>query len=342
MLDGSCCPASLEVSISDRRGLAVGCNLRVMYSLIIPVYKNQETILPLLSTVEDINVALGHTLEAIFVVDGSPDASYGRLRQQLPGRRFSAQLIALSRNFGSFSAIRTGLSLGHGPYFAVMTADLQEPPQLILDFFAALREGDVDVVVGTRVKRDDPALIKLSSGLFWGIYRRLVDHEMPTSGVDVFGCNATVRDTLVSLGEANTSLIGLLFWLGFRRRLISYNRVCRPIGRSGWTFAKRVRYALDTLFSFTDLPIMLLTIMGAAGIGITALIVSIMLAVWLAVGILASGYAWIIVSMLLSTSVILFALGLIGGYMWRAFENTKERPTSVVMHREIFHQVVEE
>ena len=105
------------------------------YSLIIPVYRNEETIPALLDAVAGLAVALAGRMEAVFVVDGSPDRSYDLLVEGLGTRAFPAEVVQHSRNFGSFAAIRTGLAVGQGPFFAVMAADLQEPPELILDFF---------------------------------------------------------------------------------------------------------------------------------------------------------------------------------------------------------------
>src|SRR4051794_20139868 len=102
-----------------------------MYSLVIPVYKNEGTIEPLVAVLEDLHEQLESKLQVVFVVDGSPDRSHERLQQLLPKARFSAELVCLSRNFCSFAAIRMGLTVARGPYFAVMAADLQEPPQLI-------------------------------------------------------------------------------------------------------------------------------------------------------------------------------------------------------------------
>jgi len=101
-----------------------------MYSLIIPIYKNEESIRELLKTIGKLNIKLDGKLEAVFVIDGSPDQSFTILNELLPQQKFTSQLILLSRNFGSFTAVRAGLAEGRGPFFAVMAADLQEPPEL--------------------------------------------------------------------------------------------------------------------------------------------------------------------------------------------------------------------
>src|SRR3712207_1610736 len=135
-----------------------------MFSVIIPVYKTAEFIPLLIHELEKLAMACrwehGEELEAVFVVDGSPDESLAELSRVLPGVGFASQLIEHSRNFGSFAAIRTGLAAANGPYFAVIAADLQEPPGLLLDFLRELCSGMADVVVGRRKTRHDPAATK--------------------------------------------------------------------------------------------------------------------------------------------------------------------------------------
>jgi glycosyltransferase involved in cell wall biosynthesis len=177
----------------------------------------------------------------VFVVDGSPDDSYLRLRAGLEHAPFRAQLLLLSRNFGAFSAIRAGLAAGTGDHFAVMAADLQEPPELVVEFARRLSTGRCDVVVGQRTGRADPLLSRVSSAAFWGLYRRFVQPEVPPGGVDVlFGCTRAVRDQIVRMTELNTSLVGLLFWVGFRREAVPYARRERHAGKSGWTWEKKL------------------------------------------------------------------------------------------------------
>jgi glycosyltransferase involved in cell wall biosynthesis len=305
-------------------------------SLVIPVYKNAETIDALLEAITVLYARLDRSLEAVFVVDGSPDASYALLKAKLPQAGFPSQLICLSRNFGSFAAIRMGLSVGRGPCFGVMAADLQEPPELIEQFFKTLRNEPVDVVIGTRASRDDPFLSTLSANLFWGIYSRFVQREMPRGGVDVFGCNVEVRDALLRLNERHSSLVGLLLWVGFRRKVVFYSRLKRSEGKSAWTFNRKLRYMMDSIFSFTDLPIVALLFVGMVGFGTATAVSALVLLAWLMGWIGVPGYTPVMLSIMASTSLILVALGIIGSYVWRTFENTKQRPLYVPMSREEF------
>ena len=307
-----------------------------MYSLVIPVYRNEEFIPELLEVLGGLDDELNGRLEVVFVVDGSPDRSFEKLEAGLANCRFPSQLIALSRNFGSFAAIRTGLERATGPLFAVMAADLQEPPELVVEFFRVLESEQADVAVGTRASRDDPMLQQLASRAYWGLYRRLVQREMPAGGVDVFGCNQVVRDRLVALEESNSSFVGLLFWVGFRTQSIPYHRLQRREGKSGWTWSRRLRYFSDSVFAFSDLPIRLLLVVGGLGLVVSTVFGAIVLAARIGGGIEVPGYAATVLVMTFFGALNMLGLGIIGSYVWRAFENTKRRPGAIVMsHRRI-------
>jgi glycosyltransferase involved in cell wall biosynthesis len=296
-----------------------------MYSLIIPVYRNEASIPDLLQVVKDLDADLGGHLEVVFVVDGSPDRSAALLHQDLPGVGVDAQLIVLSRNFGAFSAVRAGLAEARGPYFAVMAADLQEPPDLVVRFFRTLEAEPVDVVLGHREGRDDPAPSRWAAQLFWALYRRFVQPEMPPGGVDVF-----------ALEESNSTLVGLLLWIGFRRKLVAYRRRPRRHGRSAWSLGRRIRYLMDSVFAFSDLPIRLLVFVGAAGLVLSGMLSVIVLFARLTGAIDVPGYAATVLVISFFAALNSFGLGVIGAYVWRAFENTKRRPHAAVMSRTRF------
>lgn len=307
-----------------------------MYSLIIPVYKNEGSIPELIIAIDDLNRDLDHQLEVVFVVDGSPDNSYRELADRLTRATFRSTVICLSRNFGSFAAIRTGLAAATGPLFAVMAADLQEPPELVRDMFLALRDEGIDVTLGVRASREDPGLSKLFSSLFWTVYCRFIQREMPQGGVDMFGCNQKVRDCLLALEESNSTLVGLLLWIGFKRREIPYHRRARAVGKSGWTFRRKFRYMTDSMFAFSNLPIITLNVVGFLGVVASVLIGSIVLLCW-AFGLIdVSGYTPIMLSIMFFGALNIFGLGLLGSYIWRTFENTKRRPNFIEMSREHF------
>ncbi len=310
---------------------------RPKYTVVVPVYRNEETLAAVVDRLDELAARLDGALEAVFVVDGSPDGSLGLLRRLLRDERgFSAQLIALSRNFGSFSAVKTGLGAARGDIAAVMAADLQEPVSLIEGFFVGLGSGEYDVAVGVRTARSDPASGAAASRLFWWIYRKLIQPEIPPGGVDVFACTRDVASRLASLEESHTSLVGLLYWLGFRRLEVPYVRQARPAGKSAWSLRKRIRYLEDSMYSFTSLPIAAITVVGLVGVVVSVSYGCIVFGFWAAGEIDVPGYTPLMLAILFMASSILIGLGIVGSYVWRTYENSKGRPTAVTMTHERF------
>lgn len=301
-----------------------------MLSLVIPVYNNEANLPRLFQELEGIAARLDDALEIVFVVDGAPDRSLDVLRRHLPGWHLRTQLVELSRNFGSFAAIAAGMQRATGVWIAVLAADLQEPPELVLEFHRRLKAGEADIVFGYRTRRADPFVSRLLSQAFWSIYRRLVVRDMPAGGVDVFGCTGQVRDRLLGLRESNTNLVALLLWLGFRRTFVPYERRARQEGRTGWTVGRKLRYALDSVFSFTDLPIRILLSLGAIGT-LAALAAGIVVLVAWALGrVPVLGYTPLMLVITFFGGLTALGLGMIGQYLWLALQNSRQRPNFIV------------
>jgi glycosyltransferase involved in cell wall biosynthesis len=301
-----------------------------MLSLVIPVYKNEENLPRLLRELEGFAADFSDSLEVVFVVDGSPDGSLRVLQDRLPQWPLRSQLVELSRNFGSFSAVAAGLQHGRGEYFAVIAADLQEPPELALSFHNLMRSGEADVVFGHRTGRTDAWLSQFLSESFWKLYRRFVLPDMPKGGIDVFGCTRQVRDKLLEMKELNTNLIALLFWLGFRRGFVPYERRARLEGRSAWTIAQKLRYALDSVFSFTDLPIKALLLLGVAGTSAACIAAVTVFAGWSLGHIPVLGYTPLMLVISFFGGLTALGLGIIGQYLWLSLQNARGRPGYVV------------
>jgi glycosyltransferase involved in cell wall biosynthesis len=304
------------------------------------VYRNEQNIDRLLAEICKLEERLEDDLEVVFVVDGSPDRSFEILRNQLPRLPLRSQLVALSRNFGSFSAVMAGLSVGSGELFAVLAADLQEPPELILQFHEVLKSDSADIVFGCRTKRADPWVSELSSNLFWFIYRKLVVKDMPKGGVDVFACSKAVRDHILRFREVSTNLIALLFWLGFRRRYIGYERAPRKEGKSSWTLAKKFEYCLNSIFNFTDLPIRFLLITGSTGSSLAVVAALIVLVAKLRGEVPVPGYTITVLFILFFGGLITFGLGILGQYLWLSLQNVRGRPNFLIATSERYYDGV--
>ena len=307
-----------------------------MLSLVIPVYKNEANLPRLQRELEQFAGRFGRDLEVVFVVDGSPDGSLRWLQQRLPAWHLRSQLVELSRNFGSFAAIAAGLRQARGDYMAVVTADLQEPLDLALEFHRRMAAGEADVVFGYRTGRADAAASSFVSDTFWRLYRRFVVRDMPRGGIDVFGCTRTVRDHLAGLQEVNTNLIALLLWLGFRRAFVGYERQPRLEGRSAWTLGRKIRYALDSVFAFTDLPIRALLLLGVLGT-VFAVVAGVTVFIgWLTGHVPVLGYTPLMLVITFFGGLTALGLGITGQYLWLTLQNSRGRPNFIVRSAETF------
>ena len=223
-------------------------SLDPIFSLIVPIFRNAENVADLILAIGDLVPRIPAKCEVIFVDDGSPDKSGQLLLEAQSHIPCSTKIVFHSRNFGAFTAIRTGLEFSSGKYFAAMAADLQEPPELLISFFEILSKNEADIVFGEREGRNEPFAKRITSSIFWWLYRKIVMPEIPKGGVDIFACNRDVRDTVLSIEEPNSSLIAQLFWVGYRRSFVPYVRRERRHGESAWKFARRLRYMMDSIF----------------------------------------------------------------------------------------------
>ncbi len=174
------------------------------------------------------------------------------------------------------------------------------------------------------------------SNIFWSMFRRFVFSDIPKGGVDVFAFNSTVCQTLLRLQESNSSLIAQLFWVGYRRAFVPYERRKRQKGKSSWTFMRKGRYLLDSVISFSDLPLQIILWLGMLGIAFSSILGCVIFFSRIFGLITVPGYTVIVLAILFSISLFLFLNGMLGLYLWRIFENTKKRPLSVVSNTRDF------
>lgn len=298
----------------------------IKHSLVIPIYKNSDNIDSLLLALVSIQNELSGRIEFIFVIDGSPDDSKQQLLDKSNQFLKQSRIISLSKNFGSFTAIRAGMSKAKGEFIAVMAADLQEPPDLVLNMFKSLEYNQLDVIFGQRMSRKDPIIKKLLSSFYWRFYKKFIIQDIPSGGVDIFACNRKVLDSILDIEERNSSLIAQLFWVGYKRGFIPYHRKEREHGSSAWDIRKRIRYMLDSIFSYTDLPILFVLCLGLLGL-FSSLTYVLIVSISYSIGYISQpGFASQSILITIFGSSILFSQGILGCYIWRVLENSKKRP----------------
>jgi polyisoprenyl-phosphate glycosyltransferase len=301
-------------------------------SLVIPIY-NEEEVLPRL----DERLALlldklGVDCEVVFVDDGSKDRSLEILRAMI-AREPRYRAVSFARNFGHQRAITCGMDATRGKSVVVMDADLQDPPEVILDMLAKWREG-YDVVYGRRRSREGETWFKLfSAKIFYRLFAAMIPIEVPLDTGDFRLMSRRVVVAMRELRETHRFVRGLVAWVGFKQTAVEYDRAARAAGETKYPFRKMIAFAFDGIASFSILPLRLATYMGVL-VGAASVLYAIS-AVIAHFGFNATVPGWTTTVVLMSalSSVQLIVIGVLGEYVGRIYEEVKGRPLYVVGER---------
>ncbi|WP_420339656.1 glycosyltransferase family 2 protein [Roseibium sp.] len=296
-----------------------------MISVIVPVYNEEDVIGHFLEETIRVLQETGLQYEYVFIDDGSSDATADiltdRLANGLPGR-----LLGLSRNFGKEAALSAGLEAAKGDIGVIIDADLQDPPELIHQMIDGWRAG-YDVVYGLRVDRSSDTLIKRSTaGMFYKVFNKLSNIDMPPNAGDFRLIDRAVIDALLQLPERNRFMKGLFAWVGFPAMAVPYERPPRKAGDGKFNYWKLWNFALDGITGFTTMPLRM-WFYGGALVSILAFTYAIYLTVRVMIfGIDVPGYTSLMVAVLFFSGMQLLSIGMIGEYVTRLFNESKQRP----------------
>lgn len=298
-------------------------------SIIVPVYYNEENLLPLYNDLnEKVLQKIDIDYEIVFVDDGSKDNSY-KVMTELAKLNDKIVTVKLSRNFGEHAAILAGLSKCTGDCAVRKAADLQEPSEMILSMLEKYKEGN-KVVLAVREDRDEPASQKMFSNLYAFLMRKFALPNYPKGGFDSFLIDRQVIDLLIEMKEKNTSLMGQVLWSGFQTATVPYTRLKRTIGKSRWTLSKKIKLVFDSLLGFSYFPIKFIT--GAGLVSFCSSIIWLLVVLYQKItGIInVEGYTSILILILMSFGIIMLSIGVLGEYMWRMFDATRNRPPFII------------
>jgi dolichol-phosphate mannosyltransferase len=304
---------------------------RQRISVVVPVYFNADTLPRLAERLGAIAASADYDLEVLLVDDGSGDESWSRIQEIARGWP-AARGIRLTRNFGSQMAIAAGLRDSRGDAAAVLSADLQEPPELLPEMIAAWRKG-ATAVLAVRRSRPEGWTTRAAAGMYYRSLRRLALSEMPAGGFDCFLIGRPAIDFLVENREIHTSLPGLLVWGGFPTALVPYDRLARESGESRWTLAKRLKYFLDAIISFSYAPLRWMSVFGAV-LAVLGFGYAVFLVVYkLLHGQPIQGWSSLMVAIAFFSGVQLLSLGVLGEYLWRTLDAARSRKGFLVRER---------
>ncbi len=300
-------------------------------SIIIPCYFNEANIpvttAELLATEKLFSDDM--TFEYIMVDDGSKDNTFQALtifKNQHPDK---VKLIKLSGNFGSYNAIQAGMKYATGDCNIVITADLQDPPALMVKMVDYWKKG-VKLVLANREDRDDPFFTKLFANSYQKLIRKFALPNLPKGGFDFCLFDKQLREQVVALEEKNTNSLYLLVWLNYDYVTIPYKRSERKIGKSRWTLKKKIQLFIDSFISFSYTPLRFITT-GGLILGLISFVYALYV-VWakLTGHVDVEGWTAMMVVFLLVSSFQMIAIGIIGEYLWRNLEATRKRPAYII------------
>jgi glycosyltransferase involved in cell wall biosynthesis len=301
--------------------------------IVIPIYNEEENLPELSRRIREVCEKLEDvTWQVIYVNDGSHDQSMEIMLQERQGDpRFA--VVELSRNFGHQAAISAGLAHAEGDAVIFMDGDLQDPPELIPDLLARWREG-VQIVRAQRRSRKEKGIRRLGFEIFHRIFRWVSDFPVPTQA-GIFGLlDSQAVKELKGLSERNRFFPGLRSWVGFEQGVVTYDRQERAAGEPKQSLRRLIRYALDGVFSFSYKPLRTMTALGVIVAGAGFLLACVFVVKRLAgIEIAQTGFTTLVTVMLFLGGIQLIAVGLLGEYLARIYDEVKQRPLYIIKNR---------
>lgn len=303
-----------------------------LFSVIVPMYNEEEVIGTTFERLKQVMDSLGERYELIFVNDGSKDRS-AEIIKELAEQHQEVVLIDFSRNFGHQIAITAGMDYARGDAIVIIDADLQDPPEVIVQMIDKWRDG-YEVVYGKRVKRKGETWFKKATAkIFYRTLRALTNVDIPADTGDFRLIDRKVCDVLKGLKEKNRFVRGLVSWIGFRQTSVEFVREERFAGVTKYPLKRMLRFALDAITSFSYKPLKIASYIGFTISFFSFIYLVIVVYQRLFTNTTMAGWASIVAINLLFNGIILILLGVIGEYIGRIYDETKNRPLYIVRER---------
>ena len=297
-------------------------------SIVVPVYYNEDTLMDLYKDMEaKIFDKLGD-YELVFVDDGSGDSSW-EIMNQIRDMNDHVRLVKLSRNFGEHAALLAGLSVCTGDCAVTKQADLQEDSNLILEMYDSWKNGN-KVVLAVRRSRDESRIKVMFANMYYAMIRKFVNKDMPSGGCDCYLIDRKVIEVLQRLDEKNSSLTLQVMWSGFKTEMIYFDRKDREKGKSRWTLSKKIKLVMDSMMSFSYMPIRMMSVIGVIFNVLAVIMLISVIVEYFTLGTPMAGWSSLMCVVLCSAGLILMMLGILGEYVWRALDAARTRPPFII------------
>ncbi|HHU37007.1 MAG TPA: glycosyltransferase family 2 protein [Treponema sp.] len=305
-------------------------------SIIIPCY-DEAPALPLLYAefLKLRSLMTGISIEYIFVDDGSRDETRDVIRS-LVKQDSCVRYVFFSRNFGKEAAILAGLEASQGKFVVVMDADLQDPPELLPELYAAVKDGEYDCAATRRVSRKgEPAIRSFFARAFYRLMSRISDAHIVDGARDYRLMSRRMVDAILSLKEYNRFSKGIFSWVGFETRWFSYENIERAAGETKWSFWTLFLYSLEGIMAFSTVPLVFASVLGMVFCLVAFVTICVVIAKTVIWGDPVSGYPSLMSVILFIGGIQLFAIGIVGQYLAKTYLETKNRPVYIVQEKSI-------
>jgi len=300
------------------------------FSIVVPVYFNElnlpETVPELLQLESKLE---NYKLELVFVDDGSGDNSLSILLDYQKKYPDKVKVVKLTRNFGSMAAVQAGFTVATGDCIGMISADLQDPPELFLEMIAHWEKG-IKCVFAVRQERKDSFVQKLFASTHYSLMKRFAIKDYPKEGFDFFLIDRQIVEEVNQIQEKNSHLMSLIFWLGHTHVMIPYVRKKREKGKSRWTFGKKFKLFIDSFVGFSYVPIRFLSLVGFIFALIAFIYAVCILYFWAMKDIPVKGWAPLMMILLFTSGIQMMMIGVLGEYLWRTLEESRKRPHFVI------------
>lgn len=296
-------------------------------SLVVPCYNEGENVIPFHEAVLDAFQDCGYSIEIVYVDDGSRDATLHNLKKIYARQDCQVKIVSFSRNFGKEAGIYAGMQHASGAYISLIDADLQQRPEIVRDMVQILEEQpEYDIVAAFQDRRREGKVLSFFKKSFYAIINRLSKVPLQPDASDFRTFRRSVRDSILELPEYHRFSKGIFAWVGYKTMFIPYTACPRQSGVTKWSFWKLFNYAMEGIIGFSTAPLRLATLLGSVTGGAALIYLICVILEKLIKGIAVPGYATLIVLLLFFSSMQLFCIGIIGEYVGRNFEQSKNRP----------------
>ena len=296
-------------------------------SLVVPCYNEAENVAAFQDATIQAFSNCGYNYEIVFVDDGSKDATFHELKKLYQQQRCPVKVVSFSRNFGKESGIYAGMQHADGDYISLIDADLQQRPEIVRDMVQFLDENqDYDMVAAYQDRRGEGKVLSFFKKSFYSIINKLSNVNLKSDASDFRTFRRSVAESILKIGEYHRFSKGIFAWVGYKTHFVPYVACERAAGVSKWNFMKLLNYAIDGIIGYSTKPLRIATFLGGfSAIAAFLYLIAVVLEK-LITGIDIPGYATIIVLILFLGGMQLFSIGIIGEYVGRTFEQSKNRP----------------